>query len=737
MKQNIKSLGLLAVAASSMMLAGCSADDLFGPRDGEGTLSLTASIGNDVKVVSRADADQLRADYGESLLLWITKPGEGPVRQYNGIDNVPTDPVTLHAGSYVAEAWAGDSVAASFDKKYFKGYTPFEITNGNSTAVEVKCNISNVVVSLSFDESVDAALKSWTVTVANGEESITYEGHDARKGYFMMPKKADNEKLTLTLEGTAPNGDAYSQTADIEAPKGGYEYKVNFSHTPGSFNDGGAFFTITVDETEIVVEDELVITLAPEIFGIDFDIAQEQAAATGEMGRKCVFISAVDRLSSLTIESANLQHYLGSSTADVFSLSESAIARLAAAGINFMTYKNEAGEINRVRVNFEADFTNNLVSGLHTFKFIAGDNGDGTEKTSEATLSLRLSNAAVELNEAAKVSYTTTTFVATIVKPDELTGNVGFNYREKSLGRAEGDWTFVAGTINGTTLTATVDNLKFGTTYEYCAVAGGYTSPAKELTTLTPPQLPNASFEQTSTASDKALMFSADPNDFYWDSGNHGSQSLSKNVTEVSTRYFHSGKQGLCLHSQFVGVGSFGKFAAGNIFTGKYIFTDGTDGVLGWGRPFNCPIRPKALKVWARYEPVNITHDNTSALPSVSKGDPDNGIVYIALVTDQTMNYDNDKKDIHETWPQVVKTKSSERQLFDPSGSNVVAYGEHVFTSATTESGLVEITIPLNDVNPNLTVSNIIIVASASRYGDYFVGGNGSLLYLDDFELVY
>lgn len=728
MKQNIKSLGLLAVAASSMMLAGCSADDLFGPRDGEGTLSLTASIGNDVKVVSRADADQLRADYGESLLLWITKPGEGPVRQYNGIDNVPTDPVTLHSGSYVAEAWAGDSVAASFDKKYFKGYTPFEITNGNSTAVEVKCNIANVVVSLSFDESVDAALKSWTVTVANGEESITYEGHDARKGYFMMPKKADNEKLTLTLEGTAPNGDAYSQTADIEAPKGGYEYTVNFSHTPGSFNDGGAFFTITVDETEIVVEDELVITLAPEIFGIDFDIAQEQAAATGEMGRKCVFISAVDRISSLTIESANLQHYLGSSTADVFSLSESAIARLAAAGINFMTYKNEAGEINRVRVNFEADFTNNLVSGLHTFKFIAGDNGDGTEKTSEATLSLRLSNAAVELQEAADVSYTTTTFVATIVKPDELTGNVGFNYREKGTA----DWTFVAGTNNGTTLTATVDNLKFGTTYEYCAVAGGYTSPAKELTTLTPPQLPNASFEQTSTASDKALMFSADPNDFYWDSGNHGSQKMQKNVTEVTTKYFHSGKQGLCLHSQFVGLGGFaGKFAAGNIFVGKYLATEGMDGVLGWGRPFNCPIRPKALKVWARYEPVNITHEDTKALPSVSKGDPDNGIVYIALVTDQTMSYNS------ETWPQIVKTSSSSRQLFNPSGSNVVAYGEHVFTSATTEPGLVEITIPLNDVNPNLTVSNIIIVASASRYGDYFVGGNGSLLYLDDFELVY
>lgn len=31
----------------------------------------------------------------------------------------------------------------------------------------------------------------------------------------------------------------------------------------------------------------------------------------------------------------------------------------------------------------------------------------------------------------------------------------------------------------------------------------------------------------------------------------------------------------------------------------------------------------------------------------------------------------------------------------------------------------------------------IIIVASSSKYGDYFTGGDGSIMYLDDLELVY
>ena len=67
--------------------------------------------------------------------------------------------------------------------------------------------------------------------------------------------------------------------------------------------------------------------------------------------------------------------------------------------------------------------------------------------------------------------------------------------------------------------------------------------------------------------------------------------------------------------------------------------------------------------------------------------------------------------------------------------SRVIAYG--AITQKTTQDGWVEFTIPLDYHNTTLQPKYIIIVASASKYGDYFHGSGNSILYLDDFELVY
>jgi hypothetical protein len=40
-------------------------------------------------------------------------------------------------------------------------------------------------------------------------------------------------------------------------------------------------------------------------------------------------------------------------------------------------------------------------------------------------------------------------------------------------------------------------------------------------------------------------------------------------------------------------------------------------------------------------------------------------------------------------------------------------------------------------VPPTMKDMYIILVASSSKYGDYFTGGDGSVMYIDDFELVY
>jgi hypothetical protein len=181
--------------------------------------------------------------------------------------------------------------------------------------------------------------------------------------------------------------------------------------------------------------------------------------------------------------------------------------------------------------------------------------------------------------------------------------------------------------------------------------------------------------------------------------------------------------------SQNVGIsGIYTKFAAGNVFIGKYLETDGTDGVLGWGRSFTG--RPKALRAWVKYTPAAITEVASDVPDGVKKGDMDQGMIYIAL-TDNTLTAYNS-----EQWPIVIMTKSSKRSLFDKTASNIIAYGEKVFTEATSGDGLVQIEIPIDYTRTDVRPSNIVLVASASKLGDYFTGGP-SVMYIDDFELVY
>ena len=174
------------------------------------------------------------------------------------------------------------------------------------------------------------------------------------------------------------------------------------------------------------------------------------------------------------------------------------------------------------------------------------------------------------------------------------------------------------------------------------------------------------------------------------------------------------------------------KFAAGNAFYGKYLKTDGTDGILGFGRPWP-DVRPRQLKGYVKYTPEVIDKDagNLPAGATLQKGDDDQGIIYIALLSDdKSVQGDPEYPD----YPVVVRTKT--KKFFNPQASNVIAYGEMIFNE-TSGSDMQEFTININDVNPGQKIAYIMVVCSASRYGDYFAGGRGSTMWLDDLQLVY
>ena len=87
-----------------------------------------------------------------------------------------------------------------------------------------------------------------------------------------------------------------------------------------------------------------------------------------------------------------------------------------------------------------------------------------------------------------------------------------------------------------------------------------------------------------------------------------------------------------------------------------------------------------------------------------------------------------------------IRTKSSSRKLFNPKDDCILAYGEYTFDSSYGEDGVLkQLDIPLNYYDKAKTTKPLylIIVCSASKYGDYFEGGRGSVMYVDDFELVY
>ena len=87
----------------------------------------------------------------------------------------------------------------------------------------------------------------------------------------------------------------------------------------------------------------------------------------------------------------------------------------------------------------------------------------------------------------------------------------------------------------------------------------------------------------------------------FWDTGNIGVTTASQsNSTPTDDTAAGSGKAAR-LESKNVIV----KFAAGNLFTGKFIKVDGTNGILNFGQPFTG--RPTKLKGYYKYTTAPIT----------------------------------------------------------------------------------------------------------------------------------
>lgn len=319
------------------------------------------------------------------------------------------------------------------------------------------------------------------------------------------------------------------------------------------------------------------------------------------------------------------------------------------------------------------------------------------------------------------------------------------------------DWTKVTGLEkgNGNTFTAKVTGLTPATKYKYRLIYndGEFASEEVEFTTETQTALKYADFnewyqnqkawyaipeaEATSFDNHKKYLNS------FWDSGNMGAATMSKNPTEEAKGTEAHNGSSVKMSSQFVGMFGIGKFAAGNIYTGHYYETimSPMGAKIFFGQSFTS--RPTQLKGWYKYtRGTEVDEGSDPHKSELTNSGGDQCAIYIALADNvgldgggQNYAFQIDNT-LSADEPDNFKYKNTID--FSEDNKNIVAYGTITEDEAKGTNGQwKEFTIDLEYRDLTRVPKYIIVVASASKYGDFFTGSTKSVMYIDDFELVY
>lgn len=723
-----------ALTCISFCLGACKEDrDIAGEQ---GTLQLSVGMSDKITVASRTLSSEEQTQLEQACKVRIYNE-TSLVRKYEGTDNVPSS-IPLMSGTYSVRVTAGDSVAASFDQRFFEGNEEFTITKGQQSPVEVKCGIANTVLAFTWDESLKEAFEGdcqVTVTSATGELVYSSANADA-KGYFSLP--ADNRKLTCKFTATKLTGGTYEQTTELTDAQPATLYNMTCKYTAtGQEITGGAWLTLSVDETPLSEETTTIgikqrpVIVCKDADNIEYDLEQPMYLATNTKGTYYLIVSTSSPLKGALLQNDRFTEFgVPANSMDLMNLGGKD-ASVEASGISL----HAPNAIMETGGTWKIQFSEELIAKMTAQEGQVTTTLTATDKNGKqrmVTWNIVVSNATVATTEA--IPYEIWTSKATL--HGKVTGTLAstpkFQYRVKGSGSS---WTTVDADLTESTFSKEITGLNPGTTYEYQAMDGTQASTVTcEFTTETAFQPDNASFEYTQTYKVSTILGNKDCLFFYqagkemwWDTGNTGSATAGKNLTTQDSNIKNSGNYSAKLASANI----MGTFAAGNLFTGKFLGTeDMTKGILGWGRP--CTSRPKALKVWVRYTPGTVDKGDSH----ISNGETDKGIIYVAVG-----DWKSSDSTYGSEWPIVVRTKGP--VLFNPHDEGTIGYGEHIFTEnygTETETSLKEITIPLDYEGYggyNRKPETILIVASASQYGDYYEGSSSSVMWLDDMELIY
>lgn len=312
----------IAVLATACLAISCSSTDEPDTSSGTAIFALRSGDGNTIVT-----------DDTQPITLRVIGDKAGVVLDCKSINDIPQS-ITLLGGRYTAFATVGDSVPASFDKRYFKGMETFVISKDEPVNVILNCKIANTAVKINYADNVDEVLHDYVMTVGHSAGNVEFKGRDTRKAYFMMPS-ANEHELTWTLHGTTDTGTRFEKTGTIRNVSPATLYTIDVSFNGIIEPMGGFPIDIVVDTNATEINYEDIISAPPLIEGIGCDISKVVTVPDGGGDTDIIIgIGACAKLSSLVVTCDKfIDAGLPAATVDFVSASDDTVSGFLKKGI--------------------------------------------------------------------------------------------------------------------------------------------------------------------------------------------------------------------------------------------------------------------------------------------------------------------------------------------------------------------------------------------------------------------
>ena len=675
----------------------------------QGTGYLTVRLDSDLEVTPVVKAEAGEPD--PAFSLEIIPAGEGETVKVADYRTLSGEPLTLPGGKYTVKAVSGPDVRVSWEEPRYEGETQVTVRPDRLTEAVVTATLARTMVTVEFDPETGRYFSEYRVRVANESgdalEFSRADGNLSDKGY-LAATALEWELYMVNTQGTAYR--VGPVTIDSVDPRQHYHFKFSFDQSPAKA--GASLLRVLVDDSLNEKYYQLNLDFSgdglPTMSGQGFDLADGIAVKKGDSGSRNV----VDFCAPKGIKSLTLSH---------------SDARMLAAGLPGYDQLVDAPAATVSALNGLGLAVPSLLYGATEASvdfgpFLAGlPMGDYLLSLDLIDTRNRYSAATVVLSVTSPVDAEATT-----VRPWAgfaiLNGRwfteerpSGLRFQWKKAGDA--DWTDCGGPMNcddaAHTFRAELYGLQAATAYVF-RVKTDKEEETREVSFTTAPAgtIPNLSFDDW-YKSDKAWYPGANATTRVWDSANGGTASFGTVPTMPEENDVVRGKAAR-LESTAVKVVVITKFAAGNIFVGDFVKVSGVGAELDWGIPFSS--RPLALHGYYKYRPVAI--DFAEDPYKSKKGEMDACSIKMYLCD----------------WSAKFRVNTSNKVFLQDDDPSIIAMCD--FTSNETTDGYVEFNFPLH-YRDGRTPRYVVIVGAASRLGDYFTGGKGSTLWLDELSLVY